>query len=247
MTVQEHNPVWLFDLDGTVLKSNSFPIWVKFMLTGKAPAPFGARTFAALATAFHLARRKALGSPHDAFKAGLQRAWARYGAASGAAADALGARLEKDIRPNMTEVLAIARTRDDAWLATAAAGEYAEPFARRLGFRRVLATPVGAASQGSFVGPRKREAALAALNAADWSARPIIFFTDHEEDLPLMQAAARVIWLGPDAEAESMARQLAPGAELIAARNLDAAAVASAALAPLPVAVVEIGAEAATA
>ena len=247
MTPHTQDPIWLFDLDGTVLTSNSFPLWVTFMLKGKAPAPVGARVAAALATALHLARRKALGSPHDAFKAGLQRAWSRYGAASGAAADALGARLEKDIRSNMADVLAIARTRDDAWLATAAAGEYAEPFARRLGFRRVLATPVGAASEGSYVGPRKREAALDALDAAGWGARPIVFFTDHEEDLPLMQAAARVIWLGPDEQAESMTRQLASGAELIAARNLDAAALASAALAPLPGIAAETGTEAATA
>lgn len=237
MTLQDQDPVWLFDLDGTVLKSNSFPIWVKFMLTGKAPAPLPARIAAAVSTAFLLARRKALGSSHDTFKAGLQRAWARYGSTAPKAAEALGARLEKDVRPNMAEVLAIARTRDDAWLATAAAGEYAEPFARRLGFRRVLATPPGRAAEGSYVGARKRDAALAALKAAGWHARPIVFFTDHEEDLPLMGEAARVIWLGPDSEADSVARRLPEGAELIPARGLDAAALAAAASAPLKITV----------
>jgi phosphoserine phosphatase len=235
MTPHTPEPVWLFDLDGTVLTSNSFPLWVKFMLAGKAPAPLGARIAAAVSTAILLAKRKAFGAPHDVFKAGLQRAWARYGAASAAAADALGARLERDVRANMADALAIARTRDDAWLATAAAGEYAEPFARRLGFRRVLATPVGRASEGSYVGPRKRDAALAALDAAGWGARPIVFFTDHEEDLPLMQASDRVIWFGPGDQAEAIARQLKPGAQLVPALGLDSRAVAAAASAPLPV------------
>ena len=72
------DPVWLFDLDGTLLEVNSFPLWVSQMLIGELPhLTLAARLSLSLRCAAAIAGRKVLRQSHVRFKRKLQRLWAR--------------------------------------------------------------------------------------------------------------------------------------------------------------------------
>ena len=218
-------PVLIFDLDGTIIDVNSFPLWAGDMLRGRVPSIDRAgRTAIALRTAAALARRKLLREPHDTFKARLQRIWTR--ATERAATDLsvdLVARLASHVRPNLDLILRdVASGTVDAVLTTAAAAEYALPLARHLGFRHAIATPTaGSADCTENVGSTKRDRTLAYLVAQGWADRPRIFFTDHRDDLPLIRECQTIVWLGPDAECASVCGAV-EGITTIVARPLAA-------------------------
>ncbi len=220
-------PVYVFDLDGTLLACNSFPLWAMHMLRGRVPHRGRIRqTATALAVARLLAQRKLGRLRHAALKQRLQAVWRRATTGdAGAHAARLGDLLERHLRPNMAEVLRKVRAGEvDAVLATAAAGEYAHALGRRLGFEAVLASDGGSDN----LGEEKCRRVLAFLAERNWSVRPRVVFTDHVDDLPLMRASDVVCWFGPDDEHAEVARQL-PGVTVIASRSLDSQAVSAAA------------------
>lgn len=219
-------PVYVFDLDGTLLSCNSFPLWAMHMLRGRVPHRGRARQAAtSLAVARLLLRRKLGRLRHAALKQRLQAIWQHATAGdAGTHAERLGHSLERYLRPNMAEMLRQVRAGEvDAVLATAAAGEYAHALGRRLGFDAVLASDDGSDN----LGEEKSRRVLAFLAERNWSARPRIVFTDHLDDLPLMRACDAVCWFGPDNEHADIARQL-PGIATVAGRSLDSYAVSAA-------------------
>lgn len=193
------DPVLIFDLDGTLLPVNSFPRWARYMLFGR----FGGLTLAErlalrLRAAEILAGRKLLRRSHAVTKSRLQALWAdalRKDPEQAALRNLTGA-LRRLVRPNLEAVLdAVAQGGADAALATSAAAEYAEPFARRLGFPHILCSEAG---QPENRAERKRDRALAMLAELGWERRRRVFFTDHEEDLPLMRACDLTLWFGDE-------------------------------------------------
>lgn len=206
------NGVVVFDLDGTVLAVNSFPLWVMRMLRGRFPRlALWRRAAVSFQTARALAARKAGMISHETLKWRLQRLWqdAARGDA-GAAERELVCHLVDFVRPELTSVLsAVADGRIEAVLATAAAADYAEGLGRMLGFRHILATPrQREEGSPSTVGVRKRDAVLHFLEKKGWADRPIVFFTDHAEDLPLILRSHTVYWFGKEEERRVMAARL---------------------------------------
>jgi phosphoserine phosphatase len=195
--------VVVFDLDGTILEVNSFPYWVRFLIAGRLPELGAARrTMLSLRTMSQLLRRKLLRSSHEDFQWRLQRLWqSACRARPRASLGGFEAALLRHVRPNLATALRLVAERQiDAVLATAAAEDYAAGLGRRLGFRHVLATRSGR-SRGASAnsGERKCQEVLAFLRARGWYERPIILFTDHVDDLPLIGASSVVYWCGPTA------------------------------------------------
>ena len=156
-------PVFICDLDGTMLAVNSFPHWARAMLRGRFAglSPVGRARLSAM-TATALAARKLGLLGHEALKRGLQSIWADAVRADSHAGQRLAAELARHLRPSLAPLLGGIRQGEvDAVLATAAAADYAEPLGRLLGFRHVLATPAGRApGQGSNVRAAKRDGVL---------------------------------------------------------------------------------------
>ena len=224
-------PVLVFDLDGTVLRVNSFPYWALFLIAGSMRG-IGAsrRVHLALRAARLVLLRKLRLIDHAALLGGLQRAWSAIPAAmTGALADPLQTMLLRRIRSNLRPLLqSVASERVDAVLATAAAGEYAQELGRRIGFRHVLATPApGHRAARINSGDRKRATVLAFLERAGWQDRPLVLFTDHIDDLPLMRKSALVCWFGPDARAQEACEE-AEGVDFVRCLALDARQIAAA-------------------
>src|SRR5262249_726102 len=100
-------PVLVFDLDGTVLRVNSFPHWVLFLFFGPIRGIGAPRR---LRLAFRAARllllRKLHRIDHDTLLAGLQRAWWEIpSSVTGALVDPLQTMLLRHVRPNLRPLL----------------------------------------------------------------------------------------------------------------------------------------------
>ena len=221
------DPVLIFDLDGTILRTNSFPIWALMMLLGQAPHLRRRERLAlSLRVQRLLVRRRLRGYSHAVLMRDLQSIWRDAIASDGDGhmAARLQATLIRLVRPALEPVLqAVARGEHDAVLATAAAGEYAEPLGKALGFSAILATP--ALRDGIYTanntGERKREAVLAWLAHRGWTDRLRIFFNDEMADLPLMKESHAVCWFGRDRDLARL-RAAAPGVRIVPCRNLRA-------------------------
>ena len=116
----------------------------------------------------------------------------------------------------------VAAGRVDAVLATAAASDYAAGLAQRLGFRYALTTsPDYGAVTPRNSGTRKRDRVRALLHQFGWHTRPLVLFTDHIDDLPLMRDSDAVCWFGSAAELEG-AEAAADKPRFVACRDLSA-------------------------
>ncbi|HTW72133.1 MAG TPA: haloacid dehalogenase-like hydrolase [Acetobacteraceae bacterium] len=216
-------PVLIFDLDGTILRKNSFPVWAGSML-GLRGCGLGLRQRLALSLAVQrlLLSRKLRRVDHDTLLRRLQALWRDAIAEPGAtlAAD-VQRRLGRLVRPNLAPVLRlVAEDAMDGILATAAAADYAEPLGRRLGFTMIIATPTDrTAGEPHNTGVQKRERTMALLRDRDWLERPRIFFNDDLADMPLMQACHAVCWFGSDRDLKQ-AKAQAPGVRFLACRKM---------------------------
>jgi len=212
-------PVFVFDLDGTILDCNSFPHWVLFLLTGRMSSlrP-GQRARLSVRTARLLLSRKLFRLSHDELQRRLQAASADVGPAD---VDRFVTALLLRARPSLRSLLNIlAADCTDAVLATAAVADYAEPLGRQLGFRHVLATDRGRhLGECANSGSAKRESVARFLRAAGWSGRPFILFTDHVDDLPLMQDSALVCWFG-SSDMLKRARSIAAQIKFVDCRDM---------------------------
>ncbi len=196
----EPDAVYIMDLDGTMLSTNSFPHWVMYL--ARAPFPHigrRRRLFISLSALGMLAQRKLRLTGHERFKWGLQRLWqSATDGDMGAGAQAFTDRMTAYIRPELSPVLrAVAGGRIDALLATAAPADYARTLGRAVGFAHVLATAdTRLRGEPSNVGTQKCQAVLQFLASRGWQNRRRILFTDHEDDLPLISVCDHVHWFG---------------------------------------------------
>jgi phosphoserine phosphatase len=225
------SPVLICDLDGTILRSNSFPLWIMYLMFGRLPElGLPARTMLSLRVQKLLLHRRLGRIEHVRLMRSVQRAWhiASEGAAS-SAADRVPAQLRRLVRPGFEAVLQqIAAGEIDAVLATAAAAEYSRPLGLQLGFRHVLATPCRLPPDGALNhGAEKLRRVQEFLACRQWDGRPRVLLTDHIDDLPLLQHCDAVGWFG---SAEMMARALAEakGVRMVDCRRLDAQALSRA-------------------
>jgi phosphoserine phosphatase len=206
-------PVLIFDLDGTILRINSFPRWVLYMLFGRIPKLHThIRGRLALHVLLLLLRRKFGRLDHEELQQLLATAWQRANGAGGQGiADRLNAKLLRQRRRNLRLLLNLVANRQlDAVLATAAAAAYAEQLGRSLGFSHVL-------TGGS--GDRKRQQVLSLLRDTGWHDRSLILFTDHEDDLPLMRECSAVCWFGSTHKLPAV-RTAAVGVRFISCKDM---------------------------
>ena len=225
---EDSAPVLICDLDGTILRGNSFPLWILWLMAGRLPE-FGlrARVMLSLRVQKLLLQRRLGRIEHARLMREVQHAWhtASHGAAD-SAADRVPTMLRRRVRPAFEPVLQqIAAGEIDAVLATAAAAEYALPLGLLLGFRDVLATPsqlplAGALNRGAEKLRRVQEF----LAGRQWAERSRVLLTDHIDDLPLLQHCHAVGWFG-SAEMLSRARAETKGVSFVDCRRLDATAL----------------------
>lgn len=216
------DPVLIFDLDGTVLRRNSFPYWVRTLLRGGDRRGVRARAAVSWQVQQLLLRRKLRRMEHDTLLRALQRIWGEARDPGGDMAMRLQLTLLRLVRGNLQSVLrSVANLTVDSVLATAAAAEYAEPLGQELGFLHVLSTsrggnPVEPCNRGE----QKRERVLGLLEKQGWAQRPRIFFNDHLDDMPLMQVSHAVCWFG-DRKGLRAACAAAPDTRFIACGRLN--------------------------
>jgi phosphoserine phosphatase len=221
-------PVLICDLDGTILRGNSFPLWILYLMGGRLPG-FGLRSRLLLSVQVQklLLQRRLGRIEHVRLMRGVQQAWHIAGRDSThSAARRIATLLRNRVRPAFEPLLQqIAAGEIDAVLATAAAAEYAEPLALQLGFRHVLTTPGRLPPDGRLNhGAEKLRRVQQFLASRQWQDRCRVLLTDHIDDLPLLQHCHAVGWFG---SAEMLARSLAAsqGVRIVDCRALDAAAL----------------------
>lgn len=218
-------PVLIFDLDGTILARNSFPVWAGTML-GLRGNQLGLRHHLALSLKVQrlLWQRKLGQLDHDGLLWQLQMLWQT---ATGIGGDNLGkslqATLVRMVRPNIRPILQlVADDAMDGILATAAAADYAAPLGRTLGFTHIIATQAGRSKDEPYnAGPHKRDRVLALLRQLGWAERPRIFLNDDMADLPLMQASHAVCWYGSN-RGLRRAKNAAPNVRFLPCRGMRA-------------------------
>lgn len=193
-------PVLVFDLDGTILRTNSFPLWVVYLMIGRIPElDLRLRVPLSMQTARLLLSRKIGWLSHDELQRRLQMVW--QAAIAGGRVPMMNryeAWLLRRVRPNLGALLSlVAKRQFDSVLATAAAEDYAEPLGRRLGFQHVLATRANrTAGEPANARAAKRRSVRDFLRHAGWCDRSLILFTDHLDDLPLILDCDIVCWFG---------------------------------------------------
>lgn len=218
------DPVLVIDLDGTILRGNSYRLWVRHLLLG----PFShlsirERLGLRLRTIRLLASRKLLRWHHARVKGELRLLWAQAVRSdmNGAEIAILLACLKADVRAWFKPVLErVAAGQLDAIAATAAAGEYAVPFMQQLGFSEILATTSAPALYQENLGEAKAHAVAALVQARGWEQRPLLVLTDHRDDLPLIRMGTGLVWFG-DSDAHRAIADMTPGLRAISYDRVD--------------------------
>jgi len=204
----------LVDLDGTLVRGNSFHMWLRHMVmdglrTLSPPARYASRFVICVYAALRLARV----IPHARLKRACQGVWSRAMARSADPEHELNcflAALMGRVDPRIAGWLA--RAKDDGAitvLTTAAPGDYALPLARRLGFDGAVATPRANGGPWSENLREEKERNTAAyLRRMRWENKRTILFTDHADDLPLMRSVEEVCLVADEGTLSAIRRQL---------------------------------------
>ena len=223
--MQRADPVLVFDLDGTVLCVNSFPVWVLFLAFGRARKLGVGRQLRISATVLRLLMLRKLGRiRHPELLHKLQELWrASTNNGDAAAIERFVGLLAWCVRSNFAPILKLVRDGTlDGMIATAAAEDYAAALGQRLGVPHVLATRTGRkSSDPDNIGVHKRDGVIAWLHESGRGGRPLIFFNDHIADLPLMRECDVVCWFGSSKSLQA-AREAAPGVRFVDCRKLTA-------------------------
>ena len=202
----------ILDLDGTILSVNSFRLWSLYLLRGTFPKlDHLRRALVTVAAMQALTARKIGRISHETLKWRMQRIWRWATAGDGGAAERVFVSgLRRHVRPELTPLLAaIADGKVDAVMATAAVSDYAVSFGHSIGFSNILATPrLREAGEPSNVGVRKRDAVLDFIIEKGWQNRPLVLFTDHRDDLPLIRICPTVFWFGSEEERQQLDQML---------------------------------------
>ena len=221
--MQRADPILVFDLDGTLLRLNSFPLWVLYLTFGRIRRLSRKQRLHVTWLALRLLTLRKLGRmDHETLLRHMQALWHFATAGDeGDAAQRLGSLLLRCMRGNVAPALKLVTDGAmDGVMATAAAEEYAEALSHRIGLTNILATRGGRGhGEPGNSGEHKRVRLLAWLQERGWAGRPLIFFNDHMADLPLMRESSIVCWFGSD-RALTEARQAAPNVRFVACRGL---------------------------
>jgi len=187
-----HNsPIIVVDLDGTLVRVNTFHRWMRFsLLLALKKGRFLTAAKMAFTVALRLFKRisharmkylfltfsEPLAEPRD-----IER-FVRS--------------LDAYIHPAIRQT--VAQTRAFTLLATAAPALYAVPLAKRYGFQHCIATPGTATSPWyETLRERKAEAFEAWCSARGIPCRIDRLYTDHYDDLPLMKRARTTVLVNP--------------------------------------------------
>lgn len=231
LSTSNADSVYIFDLDETILSVNSFRIWTAYMLCGSFPnLNFLQLLKLRIKALLLMAERKILRHSHYSVKRKLQKLWADH--ADDEALSLLTQKLMSYQRPELRSLLQTIHQHSlPTVLATAAAGEYAHAIGKSLGFTHILATPLHSEPAHENRGDAKRDSTLAFLKQQGWENKERCFFTDHVEDLPLIEKSAQLFWLGKPEEARSLESQV-PHVRVVACLGVDGQQVRSTALSP---------------
>jgi phosphoserine phosphatase len=203
MTSTPSSGAVLVDLDGTLLSSNSFHSWIRYILfSGLRCVPPLHRNVARAGVACLCGLRLVRLISHARLKRGVQLAWARsmHRASDECEQSEIQRFVQSIMRQTNHDVLALVRSLEGrgvtAVLVTAAPSEYATALSNAFGFTQCLATVHGShPAWEENARDTKRKGVMAAL-AIGMISRPISLFTDHIDDLPLMREADEVFLVG---------------------------------------------------
>ncbi len=208
------NLLVLVDLDGTLLRGNSFHLWLRHMLTGGLRTVAPADRFASrLAICFYSALRLGRMITHARLKRACQRVWGRAMARSADPDYELNSFLAA-LMPRIDGRIVdwIDNARDGgavAVLTTAAPGDYALPLARRLGFDGAVATPRASSEAWTEnLREEKQRSTGDYVRRMGWEDKRTILFTDHMDDLPLMRSVQEVCLVADEDAVAEIKRHL---------------------------------------
>lgn len=199
----EKTPCIVVDLDGTLLRGNSFRLFIRFLASRLRAR---GRWMELGSVVGLLAARRLRLISHVRMKHPIHLLALRL--MSEADIEEFAAGLITYINIGLLDELR--RLQREGWrtvLATAAPDFYIAPLCRRLGLDEWTATPAapGVAAYGENRSDRKRDRALALAAERGWRIAAVA--TDHPDDLPLLRLpSVRRILVGPD---PSLRRDLA--------------------------------------
>lgn len=200
--------VLVVDLDGTLVRTNSFRTWTMRHFVGAAAMQVGTRRYVKRAAAFILlyGLRAMRIISHRRLKSLFLRVWAQTGGSSAEATEYAEWLRVRYLNERVHEFVRAALTAGEpVVLATAAPELYASPFAARLGMT-VIATkpPDGNALCDETIGIRK------AVKLREWLANQpgehtLTVITDHSDDEPMLALAHHCVIVGPNPRLRSLA------------------------------------------
>lgn len=176
-------PAIIVDLDGTMLACNSWPVFARAVLRQLMSTR---RRATALALAALLTARKLRLISHSAVKYRFARCSQSF---PDSFHDRLVGQLEGEVNTRVRHLVdSYVKQGYVPVLATAAAGEYAVPLGRRLGFAHITSTPRAGGGSREYqecVGERKADMVSRLMQEAGLT--PAAVVTDHWHDLPLLR------------------------------------------------------------
>lgn len=199
MAPVDSGDVLVFDLDGTLVKYNTFhKLLGLILLTGLPGNLISSRLYI-----LNLILLRKLGLiEHTELKLKtmnlLEASRKSHPAATSRKIFKLSNSIKRNFRPELTAFIEEAKKKNvPCILATAAPIDYVEMFGADSTFDSVIATsmkPNGSLDEARY--GRKLELVLYEIDEQGWEDRRMIFFTDHADDFPLCKVADFTYWYG---------------------------------------------------